>query len=263
MINHTKILLGGIAGDIIGVPYEHRSCENFDFELFTPRSHFSDDTVLTLAVAEAILTDGDYKAALRTFGRRYPHAGYGGWFVRWLYENDPQPYQSFGNGSAMRVSAVGWAFNSLDDVMSQAKASASVTHDHEEGIKGAQAVALAIYLARCGSSKIEIRDRVADRFGYDLNQTVDQIRPTYRWSVTCQGSVPEAIVAFLDSSDYEDAVRKAITLGGDADTMAAIGGSIAEAYYGGVPAEIASEVEARLPPDLWQVVEDFNNRFNK
>jgi len=263
MAKNPKILLGAIAGDIIGVPYERRPCEDFDFKLFTERSHFSDDTVLTLAVAEAILTDGDYGAALRRFGRRYPRAGYGGWFSGWLYSPDPQPYQSFGNGSAMRVSAVGWAFNALDDVMSEAEASASVTHDHEKGIKGARAVALSIYLARTGSSKNEIRDQVADHFDYDLDRTIDQIRPNYRWCVKCQCSVPESIIAFLDSNDYEDAVRLAITLGGDADTMAAIAGSIAEAYYGGVPVAIAAEVEARLPPDLWQVVEAFNQRYNQ
>lgn len=263
MVKNSKILLGAIAGDIIGVPYEHHTCGNLDFQLFTPRSHFSDDSVLTLAIADAIMNDRDYKAAIRNFGRRYPHAGYGRWFKGWLYADDPQPYDSYGNGSAMRVSAIGWAFDSVDDVMAEAEASAAVTHNHPEGIKGAQAVALAIYLARIGSSKTEIREEVAYRFGYDLNQTVDQIQPTYRWSVTCQGSVPESIVAFLDSTDYEDAVRKVVFLRGDADTMAAIAGSIAEAYYGGVPAEIASEVESRLPPDLWQVVKDFNDRFNE
>jgi ADP-ribosylglycohydrolase len=250
-------LFGAIAGDVIGVPYEYGRDKSMDFELFTYLSAFSDDTVLTVAVAEAIMTDGDYEAAILRYGRRYPGAGYGGYFMDWLHSEDPQPYNSYGNGSAMRVSAVGWAFDTVEEVLREAEASAAVTHNHPEGIKGAQATALAIFLARTGSSKEEIRGEIERRFGYDLGRSVEQIRPGYQWDVTCQGSVPESIIAFLDSEDFEDTVRKAISLGGDADTMAAIAGSIAEAYYGGVPGWIVEEVRDRLSPELEGVVDQF------
>jgi len=252
------VLLGAISGDIIGVPHEYTRRKSKEFELFTPASHFSDDTVLTVGVAEAILTDGDYGAAIRRYGQQYPHADYGSHFQRWLFSESWEPYHSYGNGSAMRVSPVGWAFDSMDEVLREAGHSAAVTHNHPEGIKGAQAVALAIYLARTGADKPEIQREIQARFDYSLNRRLDEIRPTYQWDVTCQGSVPESIIAFLESDNFEDAVRKSISLGGDADTMAAITGSIAEAFFGSVPEEIIIEVRSRLPMDFWQVIVDFN-----
>jgi ADP-ribosylglycohydrolase len=261
MYESNLVLLGAIAGDMIGVPHEYTRRKSMEFELFTPASLFSDDTVLTVAVAEAILTDGDYGATIRRYGRRFPNAGYGGLFQRWLFSSEPKPYGSFGNGSAMRVSPVGWAFDSAESVLLGAEGSAVVTHNHPEGVKGAQAVALAIYLARSGLGKSDIRAEIQSRFGYALERSLDDIRPAYEWDVTCQGSVPESIIAFLESENYEDAVRKSISLGGDADTMAAISGSIAEAYYGGVPGEIRKEVKTRLPPDFWQVILDFSGKY--
>ncbi len=178
-----------------------------------------------------------------------------------MHSDDPRPYNSFGNGSAMRVSAAGWAFDTLEEVLSEAERSAAVTHNHPEGIKGAQATALCVYLARMGGSKEEIKQEVITRFGYDLERTLDEIRPSYKFNEICQETVPEAIIAFLESDDYEDAVRKAISLGGDADTLGAITGAIAEAFYGGVPAEIAEEVMKRLPAELKSVVIEFGTRF--
>jgi ADP-ribosylglycohydrolase len=254
-------LLGAIAGDIIGSRYEGRPIKTEVFELFTPRNSFTDDTVLTVAVADAILRQEGYDALILEYARRYPHAGYGGSFRYWMYSNNPQPYNSFGNGSAMRVSPVGWAFDTLEEVLREAELSASPTHNHPEGIKGAQAIALAVFMARKGDSKDEIRREISARFGYDLGQTLESIRPAYRFDITCQGTVPPALLAFLESHSVEDAIRKAISLGGDADTLAAISASVAEAYYGGLPAELILEVKRRLPGELWQVVESFSERY--
>lgn len=256
--NNKLILLGAVAGDMIGSVYEYASFKSMDFPLFEPESHFTDDSVLTLAVADAVLDRGSYLDKIRSYAERYPESGFGLYFVRWLFSKSPQPYNSFGNGSAMRVSAVGWAFDSEEAVLREAEASAAVTHNHPEGTKGARAVALAIFLARGGMTKDDIRRQVTDRFGYDLTPTLDQIRPAYRFDETCQRTVPPAITAFLESNDFEDAIRKAVSLGGDADTLAAITGSIAEAFYGGVPEMIADEVQKRLPADLWEVILRFN-----
>jgi ADP-ribosylglycohydrolase len=253
----VPLLLGAIAGDIIGSPYEHQAQKTTDFPLFSPVSRFTDDTVLTVAVAEAILMAEDYAAALRRWGRRYPHAGYGGSFRAWLMYNVARPYGSFGNGSAMRVSPVGWGFDSLEATLEQAERSAAITHDHPEGIKGAQAVAQAIYLARKGAGKDEIRRETSLRFGYALDRSLSDIRPNYEFNVTCQGSVPEAIIAFLESTDFESSIRNAVSLGGDADTLAAIAGAIGEAFYGPAPEAIATEVQARLPEEMWQVLTCF------
>ena len=255
------ILMGAIAGDVIGSVYEHNSAEGMDFPLFSDGSRLTDDSVLTLAVADAILEDGSYAKKILEYGRRYPHAGYGSSFRNWLKAVDPQPYNSFGNGSAMRVSPVGWAFDTLDEVLEQAKLSAQVTHNHPEGIKGAQAVALAVYMARTGASKEDIRLTIQAYSEYDLSRRLEEIRPNYRWDVTCQGSVPEAIIAFLESSDFESAIRNAISMGGDADTMAAIAGAIAEAYYDGVPQAICEAVLKRIPPELNDVLERFNRNY--
>jgi len=254
-------MMGAIAGDIVGSVYEHRPIKTTDFPLFQPHSRFTDDSVLTVAVADAILNGRPYRDAVLRWGRRYPRAGYGGAFVRWLQADEPAPYHSWGNGSAMRVGPVGWAFDDEDEVLRQAKLSAEITHDHPEGIKGAQATALAVYLARTGADKATIRARIRTEFGYDLARTVESIRPAYRFDVSCQGTVPEALIAFLDADFYEGAVRNAVSLGGDADTLACIAGAVAEAFYGGVPESIRAEVRARLPPDLWAVVEAFERRY--
>lgn len=250
---------GAIAGDMIGSCHEWKACINPQFALFSKSSKFTDDSVLTIAVADAILNQRRYGEAIVEYARRYPKAGYGSFFRRWLANDGVEPYNSLGNGSAMRVSPVGWAFDSVEDVLRESELSAAVTHNHPEGIKGAQSIALAIYLARTGVEKEEIRDEIETRFGYNLRRTLEEIRPNYKWDSTCPGSVPESIIAFLESTDFESAVRNAILLGGDADTMAAIAGSIAEAYYG-VPNEIVAEVRKRLPIDLFYVVERFQNK---
>jgi ADP-ribosylglycohydrolase len=254
-------MLGSIAGDVVGSPFEWAPYRSTQFPLLVPHSHFTDDTVLTVATAHALLTETPYATAYRTFGRRYPNAGYGGSFASWLRSDGRAPYGSWGNGSAMRVSPVAWAFDSEADVLREAERSAAVTHDHPEGIKGAQAVALAIFLARTGESKVDIRRAITERFGYRLDRTVDTIREGYAFDVSCQGSVPEAIVAFLDADDVEHAIRLAVSLGGDSDTQACIAGAIAEAYWGAVPESLARVVLERLTPDLRDVAERFTSRY--
>lgn len=254
-------MIGAIAGDVIGSVHEHGQAKTTEFPLFVKDSFFTDDTVLTVATAYVILTGAPYETTYREFGRRYPGAGYGGHFLNWLREPEPRPYNSWGNGSAMRVSPVGFAFSSVEEVLREAERSAAVTHDHPEGIKGAQSTALAIFMARTGASKAEIHREIAVRFGYDLDRTVAGIRARYRWDVSCMRSVPEAILAFLDSNGVEDAIRLAISLGGDADTQAAIAGGIAQAFYGEVPREMASEARTRLTPDLLEVLDRFEERY--
>mgnify|MGYP000843882527 CR=1 FL=1 len=254
-------MIGAIAGDIIGSVYERCPIKTKDFPLFHPRCTFTDDTVLTVAVAEAILDRIPYVDSIRRIGRRHPHAGYGRAFFQWLFSDAYRPYNSWGNGSAMRVSPVGFAFASENEVLEQARMASEITHNHPEGIKGAQATALAVFLARTGHDKDAIRARIANSFGYDLDRTVDGIRPSYGFDVSCQGTVPEAIIAFLDSVSYEDAVRNAISLGGDSDTLACITGGIAEAYYGGVPAVIIARVESILSPDLRLVTRSFCEKY--
>jgi ADP-ribosylglycohydrolase len=254
-------MIGAIAGDIIGSVYEFGRTKSKEFPLFGPDSHFTDDTVLTIAVANAILTDCDYRRAVLEFGRRYPNSGYGGHFREWLGSSDPKPYNSWGNGSAMRVSPVGFAFNSVDDVLREAARTAEFTHNHPEGIKGAQATALAVFLARTGRDKDLIRTEITSRFAYDLARTVDDIRPSYGFDESCQRTVPEAIVAFLDSTSYEDAVRNAVSLGGDSDTLACITGGIAEAFYGPVSPSIRQKVQEILPLELWEITKSFSAKF--
>lgn len=245
-------MYGAILGDIAGSVHEHAATKSIDFPLRTLGSRFTDDTVLTVATADALLRDGDYAAAYRRWGRRYPHAGYGGAFRQWLAADDAGPYGSWGNGSAMRVAPVGWWLDDLDAALEEARRSAAVTHDHPEGIRGAQAVAGAVFLARTGVSKEDIRRFLTERIGYDLSRTIDEIRPGYRFDVSCQGSVPEALTAFLESRSVEDAVRLAISLGGDADTQACIAGSVAEAYFG-MPRRDEEWVTDMLPEDLHSV----------
>ncbi len=252
-------LVGAIAGDMVGSLYEVRSIKTKEFPLFSRRSRFTDDSVLTIAIADALLSDGRFAGSLKRWGRRYPDAGYGGSFHRWLLSDDNEPYNSWGNGSAMRVSAVGYACDAVASVLQQAEQTAVVTHNHPEGVKGAQAVALSVFLARSGMDKQQIKNEMTKRFNYDLNRPLEHIRPRYQFDVSCQGSVPESLIAFIESVDYEDAIRNAVSLGGDSDTMACIAGAIAQAYYGGVPQWIVDAVEERLTEDLLEVV----NRFDE
>jgi ADP-ribosylglycohydrolase len=232
-----------------------------DFALLVSGSRFTDDTVLTVAVASAIRESRDFSGSIRQWGRHYPDAGYGGWFRGWLFRDDAPPYNSFGNGSAMRVAPVGWAFDDLDVVLREATKSAEVTHNHPEGIKGAQAVAAVILLARTGESKDAIATLLSDRFGYDCSVGLTVLRRRSGFDVTCQGTVPAAAAAFLESTDYEDAVRNAVSLGGDADTLACIAGAMAEAHYGGVPAEIQTQVLPRLDAALRAEVVAFAREY--
>ena len=250
-------MLGAIAGDIFGAAYEGQPLKRDDFDLFDEARYFTDDTVLTVATADALLSDGDYAASYRRWGNRFPGRGYGGWFLDWLGDPSRGPYNSFGNGSAMRVSPIGWVFDTLDEVLAEAERSAGVTHDHPEGIKGAQATATAVHLARIGATKDEIRHEVSTRFAYDLDRTIATIRPNYSFDVTCQGSVPEALIAFLDADDFEHTLRLAISLGGDADTQAAIAGGVAEAFWGGVPERIEADVRTVLDEQLLAVLDRF------
>lgn len=250
-------MLGAIAGDIIGSVYEYQAIKTEDFTLFSAGCGFTDDTVMTVAVAQAILEGGDYAAAMKAFGRRYPDAGYGGTFIRWILEDEVQPYNSWGNGSAMRVSPIGLAFDTEERVLREAGLSAEVSHNHPEGIKGAQATALAVFLARMGAEKKAIRHEIGKRFGYHLKRTISEIRPSYRFDVSCQGTVPEAIIAFLDSRDYEDAVRKAVSLGGDSDTLACIAGGIAAAYYKEIPPAIETTARSLLPEEFLDIIDRF------
>ena len=257
-------MIGAILGDMIGAPYEFdRGKKTKEFPLFCRESHFTDDSVMTAAVAEALMdslgkSDEEVRKALvrsmQNWGRKYTRAGYGGMFRVWLKEADPQPYGSYGNGSAMRVAAAGWLGETLDAARHLALLSAEVTHNHPEGIKGAEAVAAAIWLARSGRSKEEIKAYIVKEFSYDLSRTCDEIRPTYYHVESCQRTVPEAITAFLEGQDFEDVIRTAVSLGGDCDTLTCIAGSMAEAFYG-VPEEIEEEGRRRMAPDMRQVLD--------
>lgn len=266
-------MYGAILGDIIGSPFEFdRGDKTKDFKLFSRRSHFTDDSVMTLAVCEALLKVGQDAtvkeiedtviSSMQSWGRRYPHEGYGGYFRRWLTARHPEPYNSFGNGSAMRVSAAGWLYDSLEKTRVVAKATANVTHNHPEGIKGAEATASAIFMARNGSSKEEIKKYIENEFHYDLNRTLDEIRPSFHMDETCQKTVPEAIIAFLEARDFEDAIRNAVSLGGDTDTLGAITGSIAEAYFG-ISETLISECRNRINKDMRDVVDAFYSLVRK
>lgn len=252
-------MLGAITGDIIGSRFEFNGTQSTDFDLFGSGCRFTDDSAMTIAVAEWLLEDPAcsckvLEKKMVKYGELDHLAGYGGTFYNWLFnpgklwpDGIRRPYNSWGNGSAMRVSAVGWMFDTLEETEEVAEISASITHNHPEGIKGARATAVAIFLARNGASKEMIRGYVSKQYGYDLNRTIEQIRPSYKFEVSCQRSVPEAIIAFLDSSDYESAIRLAILLGGDADTQACIAGGIAEAYYG-MPDDLVEDIGYHLLP---------------
>ena len=251
---------GAIVGDIVGSVFERASVKHTKFPLFVPGSRFTDDTVMTVATAHALLTGARFDRTYHEFGNRHPNAGYGQAFRFWLRGSAPAPYGSWGNGSAMRVSPVAWFAQTEGECLALAESSAAVTHNSPEGIAGAQAVALAIWMARHGADKETIRQEVGTRFRYDLMRAVEEIRPTYAFDVSCQGSVPEAVIAFLDSDSYESAVRLAISLGGDADTQAAIAGSIAEAAYGSVPEPMWLRASERLSADLLAVCQSWNKR---
>lgn len=251
-------MLGAVFGDIVGSVYERHPIKTVDFPLIQEASTFTDDTVMTLAVAKSLIeADGQDEAVLKaalvrnmqTLGQRYPNRGYGGYFNQWIHAGDPEPYGSFGNGSAMRVSPVGWIARSVEEAEQLARLTAEVTHNHPEGIKGAQAIAVCIVLARQGANKAAIRQTVADRFGYDLSKSLDAIRPDYQMDATCPGSVPEAITAFLEGKNYEDTVRLAVSLGGDSDTLGCMAGGIAEAAFG-MPAVLREKAYATLDGHL-------------
>ena len=262
-----KGIIGAIAGDVIGSAYEFNPTREYAFELFTDRSTFTDDTVLTMANARWLLEDERHTPEklveiMLELCWKYPDRGYGGRFANWIHDGDPQPYNSFGNGSAMRVSPVGYYAKTLDEALELARISAEVTHNHPEGIKGAQATAAAIFLARQGKSKIEIRDYVEKRFGYDLSRTLDEIRPTFTFDETCQRTVPESITCFMEGKDFEDVVRLSVTLAGDADTIAAIAGSISSAVDE-VPNEITQPVIALLSEEFCTILLRFNELVTK
>jgi ADP-ribosylglycohydrolase len=254
-------MIGAIAGDVIGSVHEFARTKTKQFPLFGRDCEYTDDSVLSIALADQLLHGGSYVDYLHDYFHAYPGAGYGGMFLRWAAGRQREPYNSWGNGSAMRVSPVGFAATTLEQAMTLARASAEVTHNHPEGIRGAQATAVCIFLARSGRSKPEIRSHVEREFGYDLSARLDDIRERYQFNESCQGSVPQSIIAFLESSDYEDAIRNAISLGGDADTMACIAGGIAEAHYAGVPEKIRARALAALDDRLRGVVEEFTARY--
>lgn len=263
MVNNSNTIIGAVIGDVIGSVFEWNNIKTTEFDLFNPKCDFTDDTVLTIAIADCILNEKDFAKTIWEYGRKYPGRGYGGNFRNWLQQDNLRPYGSFGNGSAMRASAVGFAFDDIQTVLEVAKQTAEVTHNHPEGIKGAQATATAILLARQGKSKQEIKDYITSTFNYNLDFTIDHIRPTYNYDVTCQGSVPQAIVAFLESSDFESAIRLAISIGGDSDTIACITGGIASAYYNEIPKEIIDFVVDKLPSEFIEIMSKFDKKYNE
>lgn len=267
-------MLGAIAGDTIGSVYEFHNTRDYNFPLFTQRSIFTDDSVMSFAVADWLISDPEHTSekleeALVTFGARVrcPMGGYGGMFHSWLFDpcsinekcpwdGKRHPYNSWGNGSAMRASAVGWFFDTIEETERVAEISAAITHNHPEGIMGAQATAAAIFLARNGKTKDEIKAYIENRFGYDLDRSWEHLHKTYDWDSSCQGTVPEAIICFLESTDFEDSIRKSVSIGGDSDTLACINGAIAEAYYGGVPEDIRTRVEEKLLPEFRNILSE-------
>jgi ADP-ribosylglycohydrolase len=266
-------MLGAIAGDIIGSTYKFNNIKTKDFFLFDNESTFTDNTVLTVAVAEVILNADtfpdntkyidqfQYIENFKLYYSEYPDLGYGEKFREWAKSNSTEPYNSWGNGSAMRVSPIASVFDDLDTVLQEAQSSAGVTHNHAEGIKGAQSIAAAIFLARTGYDKSSIKSYIQNSFGYNLKSTLDEIRPTYEFKDSCLDSVPQAIIAFLESTDFEDAIRNAVSIGGDSNTIAGITGGIAEAFYGGVPQEIAEWALSKLDEPLWNVTDKFMSQY--
>ncbi|CAN5673835.1 ADP-ribosylglycohydrolase family protein [soil metagenome] len=254
-------MLGAITGDIIGSIYEHKPIKTTEFPFWSLGCMYTDDSVLTTAVADALLRDLDYAGVFQDYYKRFPNAGYGGSFRQWARSHNPQPYNSWGNGSAMRVSPIGWWYDSLEATLQEADRSAAVTHNHADGRAGARAVAACIFLARKGADRAELRTYIEDNF-YTLPESLDAIRPFYKFDVSCPGTVPEAILCALEAPDYETAVRLAVSLGGDSDTLACIAGSIAEALNGGVPSELAERARGYLPNTMLKVVDAFCERVN-
>ena len=275
-------MLGAIIGDTVGSHYEFNNTKDYNFEMFARPSSYTDDSVMTMAVAHWLLSDPQQsyqglEDAMVEFGEKFPcpMGDYGGLFYQWLFAPEGEwrdcgtpyesltgrrPYGSWGNGSAMRVSAVGWFFDSLEKTLEVAGKSAAITHNHPEGIKGAQATAAAIYLARTGKTKEEIREYISSQFGYDLSKNWEYWHPIYKWESSCQGTVPQAIIAFLNSDSFEDAIRKAVSMGGDSDTLACITGGIAEAFYGGVPKDMAAKVQKMLPESFLSTLLEMSKR---
>ncbi len=250
-------MFGAICGDVIGSYFERNNVKHKNFNLFSAKSRFTDDTVLTVAVADSIVNHRYFSSTIHRYSNLYPNAGYGSGFKKWFRSKHPHPYWSYGSGSAMRVSPVGFAFNSLEEVLEISRKTSEISHNHPEAVKGAQAVASSIFLARQGKDKQEIKKFIEDSFQYDLTKGIDEIRQYYKFDVSAQGSVPQAITAFLESTDYEDAVRNAISIGGDSDTIACMCGGIAEAYYNKIPQEIIDSVLSILPPNFTEVVKKF------
>lgn len=258
-------MLGAIMGDTVGSVYEFNNIKTTQFPFLPEEAIYTDDSVMSMAVAQWLVADPNHATdtlvdSMVRFAHDYPcpKGGYGGGFSRWLFGGgERKPYHSWGNGSAMRVSAVGWMFDSLEETERVAEISATVTHDHPEGIKGAQATAAAIFLARTGHAKEEIREYVTSRYGYDLSRSCDEIRPDYYFNESCQGTVPQAFAAFFESTDYERCIRLGVSLGGDSDTLCCIAGGIAEAFYGKIPAEYLAELWKRLPEDFRKLLRTF------
>lgn len=254
-------MIGSIIGDCIGSVYEWHKTEVYDFEMFGDGTDYTDDSVMSFATCSALLTGRSYGECYKDFGNRYPGRGYGGMFQTWLDSSSNAPFNSFGNGSAMRVSPIGYAFDDPKMVLSEARKSAECTHDHPEGIKGAQATALAVYMARIGKPKSEIKRVISKGFGYDLDRTLADIAPLYQFDATCQGSVPESIICFLESDSFMDAIKKAIRLNGDADTMACIAGGIAQAFYKEIPKDVAQKTVELLPEEFQNIIRDFYKTY--
>ena len=259
-------MLGAIVGDIVGSVYEFDNTKSIDFELFYEESCFTDDTVMTLAVAKWLIEDETHSSrhlikCMQELGRRYPDVCYGGTFYRWIFQDNPQPYNSWGNGAGMRVGPVGLYAKTLEEAMELAKISAIVSHDHLEGIKGAQAIAVSVFLCKEGKTKAEIKDYLEHTFDYNLSRKIEEIRPNYKFDVSCQGSVPEAIIAFLEGNSFEEVLRLAISLGGDSDTIACMACGIAACMYP-IPDEITEVCNEILTDDLRTVQDEFLNKIN-
>ncbi len=258
---NSNTIIGAVIGDVIGSVFEWNNTKTVDFNFFNARCTFTDDTVLTMAIADCILHNKDFAKTVLEYGRKYSNRGYGGRFASWLKYGTLKAYNSFGNGSGMRVSSVGFAFDDIETVLDVAKQTAEITHNHPEGIKGAQAIASAIFLARQNKSKEEIKNFISSTFDYNLDFTLDEIRPDYEFDVTCQGSVPQAILAFIESEDFENAIRLAISLGGDSDTIACMTGGIASAYYKNIPQDILDFVASKLPVEFIEIIKEFDAKY--
>jgi ADP-ribosyl-[dinitrogen reductase] hydrolase len=258
---YTFILMGALAGDIIGSIYEWNNTKRLDFPFFDINSDFTDDSVMTVAVADILLNNKPIVETFQDYGRRYPNYGYGQHFEMWIESNNPKPYNSWGNGSAMRTAAVGYAFNTEEDILENAKRIAEVTHNHPEGIKGAQATSMCVFMSRNGKTKQEIKEYIENKFNYNLSKTIDEIRPDYKYDVSCMGTVPPAIRAFLESEDYESSIRLAVSIGGDSDTIACITGAIAQAFYKDIPIYIVKKVVKIIPDEFRVILRDFNSKF--